>query len=467
MNCAFRRTRRILVVLALAAAVGGCRSETSNPARAVIVVDIDTLRADHLGTYGYARATSPNLDAFARRGVRFDWAFSQAPYTLPSQTSILTGLYPSRHLVLHEGDKLAPDTVTLAERFADSGFITAAFVDGGFLKAHFGLDQGFATYFDLNGGGVREGEGRIREWLERHRGEKFFLFIHTYDVHTPYAPPEPFRARFASLVDAPSPGFAPTSEALEAVRVSQYGPAPLRLPANDLAHAEALYDGEIAYVDDWFGRLTASIAELGLADSTVVAVVSDHGEEFAEHGSLLHEKLYTTVTRVPLLLAGPGLPADRSVAAVVETIDLAPTLLELAGVPTGDTREGAVEPARPGSMEGRSLLSHFASPGEAEAAGAEWAVVESPFFGVQRSWFDATHHLILSLATGRAELYRYREDLGEQHDLSAASPAELRLGLAKLRRWSRERPAAALVESEKVSLPPEVEASLRALGYLR
>ncbi|MBP9146415.1 MAG: sulfatase [Thermoanaerobaculia bacterium] len=455
----------ILVLTVLPACRGGAPEAAR--ARSVIVVDIDTLRADHLGTYGYERATSPNLDAFARRGVRFEWAFSQAPYTLPSQTSILTSLYPSRHLVLHDGDRLAPERVTLAERFAAAGFTTGAFVDGGYLKAHFGLDQGFATYFDLNGGGVREGEPRIREWLERHRTERFFLFLHTYDVHTPYAPPEPFHGRFAQLVAPPSPGFAPTSEALEAVRLSQYGPAPVRLPENDLAYAEALYDGEIAYVDEWFGRLMAALAELGLADSTVVAVVSDHGEEFGEHGSLLHEKLYTSVTRVPLLLAGPGLERGASVAAVVETIDLAPTLLELAGVAVPATPDAA-SPSE-AAMEGRSLLAEIsgAAPDGAGAGTESTAVLESPFFGVQRSWVDGTHHLIVSLASGRAELYRYREDRDEQHDLAVGAPEELRPLLAKLRRWSRDRPAATLLEREKVQLPPEVEASLRALGYLQ
>lgn len=484
MNTAVRRIAGLLAAFAgLLLPLAACRHGGPPAARSVIVVDIDTLRADHLGTYGYERATSPNLDAFARRGVRFDWAFSQAPYTLASQTSILTSLYPSSHLVLHDADRLPTERVTLAERFAAAGFTTGAFIDGGFLKAHFGLDQGFATYFDLNGGGVKEGEARIRDWLASHRSERFFLFLHTYDVHSPYAPPAPFRERFAALVAPPSPGFEPTSEALEAVRLSQYSAHPVHLAANDLAYAEALYDGEIAYVDAWFGRFVATLAELGLSDSTVVAVVSDHGEEFAEHGSLLHEKLYTTVTHVPLLVAGPGLARDTRVAAVVETIDLAPTLLDLAGVeiaqvaqvaqiPESAPRGAAAASGRaPTAMEGRSLrgLLTGEAPAAAAATGtaASTAVLESPFFGVQRSWVDGTHHLIVSLATGRAELYRYREDRDEQHDLAQEVPEELRLRLAKLRRWSRDRPAAAFLAHEKVQLPPEVEASLRALGYLQ
>ena len=312
MRPAHRPLAGVACVLAgLLTALVACR-QGDRVARGVIVVDIDTLRADHLGTYGYPRATSPNLDAFARRGVQFDWTFSQAPYTLPSQTSILTALYPSSHLVLHDGDRLSPEHVTLAERFAGAGWTTAAFVDGGYLKPHFGLDQGFASYLDLNGGGLQAGEPRIREWLGEHREERFFLFVHTYDVHSPYAPPAPYRERFASLVAPPSAGFEPTSEVLEAIRLAQYSDSPVRLEANDLAYAEAMYDAEIAYVDAWFGRLQTTLSELGLAESTVVAVVSDHGEEFGEHGSVLHEKLYTSVTHVPMLVAGP---ACRATAA--------------------------------------------------------------------------------------------------------------------------------------------------------
>lgn len=463
MSRAWRsRVRAILVLAAQLALLGGCRAPERAAARAVILVDIDTLRADHLGIYGYSRATSPCLDAFGRGGVRFSWAFSQAPYTLPSQTSILTSLYPSSHLVLHDADRLAPERVTLAERFAGAGFTTGAFVDGGYLKPHFGLDQGFATYFDTNGGGVREAEPRIREWLGQHREERFFLFLHTYDVHSPYSPPSPFRERFASLVAPPTPGFEPTSEALEAIRLSQYSATPNRLSENDLNYAQALYDAEIAYVDAWFGRLLASLAELGLADSTVVAVVSDHGEEFAEHGSVLHEKLYSTVTHVPMLLAGAGLPRGREVSEVVEAIDLAPTLLDLAGIAV----EKESNRRAPGAMEGESLRGRI-DGGAAPSGEGAMAVVESPFFGVQRAWVDATHQLIVSLASGRAELYRYREDRFEQRDLSTTEPDDLRRLLGRLRRWGRDRPVAPLLEHEKVTLPAEVEASLRALGYLK
>ena len=453
------RARSVLGGAALAAllALAGCGPRFPDPSRlrAVVVVDVDTLRADALSVYGYPRPTSPAIDAFARRAVRFDWAVSQAPYTLPSQTSILTGLYPSTHRVLHDGDRLAPETVTLAERFREAGFTTAAFIDGGYLKSAFGLDQGFDTYFDINGGGLAVGESHIARYLEEHakkEGERLFLLIHTYDVHTPYAPPEPFRSRFLAGLAAPTPGFEPTSAALEEIRLSHYTPAPKRLESRDLDYARALYDGEVAFVDAWFGRFEAQLEKLGLAESTVLALTSDHGEEFQEHGSLLHEKLHLTVSRIPLIVRAPHAVAGAVVDEPVQAIDLAPTLLELAGI----------EP-HPG-LEGRSLVPRLAGRPGGEARPA---ISESPFFGVQRAILGRDAHLLLSFQSGAMELYRYRADPLEKLDLAPANTDEIRPLLAELRAWGGGRPPEALLEREGVELPDEVARSLRALGYLR
>ncbi len=451
-----------LALLAILALSVGCGPNFPDPTavRAVILVDVDTLRADHLSAYGYARQTSPNIDAFARRAVQFDWAFSQAPNTLPSQTSILTSLYPSTHLVLHDGDRLEPEVVTLAERFQQAGFVTGAFIDGGYMKSQFGLDQGFDTYFDINGGGLGVGEAPIGKWLAEHAQRRFFLLIHTYDVHTPYAPREPFRSRFTADLAAPTPGFEPTSEALESIRMSKYTAEPRSLADRDLEYSRALYDGEVALVDDWFGRFLRQLEDLGLADSTVVALVSDHGEEFQEHGSVLHEKLYRTVTHVPLVVRAPGARNGRRVGQTVETIDLAPTLLELAGVAAPVATEGMKGLA---GMEGRSLVPWLA--GEPPAV-ARLAFSESPFFGVQRAVSSDQFRLILTLESGKIELFRSREDMAEAQDLAFGSPDLARPLLHSLRLWSRERPPQRMLNREPVALPEEVEKSLRALGYL-
>ena len=458
-----RERAGFLAVLLGSALTLACGPTFPDPAavRAVILVDVDTLRADHLSAYGYARQTSPNIDAFARRAVQFDWAFSQAPNTLPSQTSILTSLYPSTHLVLHDGDRLAPAVVTLAERFQEAGFATGAFIDGGYMKSQFGLDQGFDTYFDINGGGLAVGESHIGKWLAEQSQGRFFLLIHTYDVHTPYAPREPFRSRFLADLAAPTPGFEPTSEALESIRMSQYTAEPRSLASRDLEYARALYDGEVALVDDWFGRFLRQLDDLGLTDSTVVALVSDHGEEFQEHGSVLHEKLYRTVTHVPLVVFAPGARNGRRVGQTVETIDLAPTLLELAGVAAAAADEGMQGTQK---MEGRSLVPWLAGEPPAQE---RMAFSESPFFGVQRAATSDLFRLILTLESGKIELFRSREDPAEAQDLAAVSPDLARPLLHRLRLWSAGRPPERMLQREAVALPEEVEKSLRALGYLQ
>jgi arylsulfatase A-like enzyme len=447
------RRRPPSLVLALAAAAlaaaGGCARREAP--RAVVLVDVDTLRADQLGVYGNPRPTSPNFDAFARAGTRFDRAFAQAPYTLPSQVSILTSLYPQTHGVVLQKDRMGPQAYTLAEAFRDAGWRTAGFVDGGYVSAPFGFDQGFETFVDGRHGGVTASEPGIAAWLESHRDERLFLFVHTYDTHTPYAPPEPFRSRFAAMAPAPTPGFEPTSEALEAIRASQWTPPLRRLAPNDLEYARALYDGEIAFVDAWFGRLLAELTRLGLADHAVIAVISDHGEEFQEHGSVLHEKLYATVTRIPWLIRAPAGVAGQVVTVPVESVDLMPTLLDLAGV------------APPPDLEGRSLAATvLAGAVPAQRSG----LAHSPFWGEQRALVDGDLHLILTLNTARLELFDDRADPLEQHDLAASRPQEAE----RLLRAMRARVAALPdhhVAAPREELSPEVERTLHALGYLR
>ncbi len=452
-HLALSASRPIGIGLALAAAlvVAGCDLTAKPRIDAVVVLDLDTLRADRLSAYGNPRATTPHLDALAAGGTRFEWAFAQAPYTLPSQVSIFTSLYPQTHGVVRETDRMASAAWTFAESFRAAGWRTGAFVDGGYVSGHYGFDQGFEDFVDLQRAGLASGEARIADWLRAHAGERFLLLVHTYDTHTPYAPPEPFRTRFAALAPPPTPGFEPTAEALEAIRASQWIPPLTRLEPHDLEYSRALYDGEIAFVDAWVGRLFAQLEELGLADRTLVAVVSDHGEEFQEHGSLLHEKLYATVTRVPMIVRAPGGPAGQVIPETVETVDLMPTLLELAGI------------APPPALEGRSLAATVLGRG---APPPRIGLQHSPFWGEQRGLVDGEHHLVLTLNWARAELFRYREDPLEQLDLAASDPATVE----RLVRAMRER-AAGLGDGGAVrqhaELPSEIEASLRALGYLR
>jgi arylsulfatase A-like enzyme len=415
----------------------------------LVIVDIDTLRADHLGAYGYDRATSPRVDALASESILYTWAFSQAPNTPPSQASILTGLYPSTHGFMGEPDRLSPAVTTLAEALRSHGYRTAGFVDNGYLRGIFGFDQGFDSYDDAGGGLATIGP-KVFEWLDRSPPEPFFLFVHTYDVHAPYAPIEPYRSRFLALLEEPpSPGFTASAEQLQLVRRACWtGAEGCDLPRRDIEFAKALYDGEIAYVDEWIGRFVDRLRADTLLERTVLVLISDHGEEFQEHGSVLHEKIYTPVTRVPLLLRLPlAESAGIRVDSPVETIDLMPTLLDRLGAPVPAGVEGKLLPQRP------------------EQARRPIAFSESPFFGRQLAVMRGGYRLHWTRESGSIELFHLPTDPLELRDLTSEASERIAPMRILLERWeSRARPN--FERGHRIDLDPETEAQLRALGYL-
>jgi len=271
----------------------------------VLLVTIDTLRADHVGAYGAEGVLTPTLDALAARGVLFEQAMATAPLTLPSHASLFTGQYPPTHGVRHNAIfVLSDEAETLAERFRAAGYATGAVVGAAVLDAEFGLAQGFdhydaelpdqraaaAGFFERPAAAVTDA---ALAWLRKTDGP-FFLWVHYYDVHASYHPPEPFATRFRARP----------------------------------------YDGEAAYVDHELGRLLNGLEAAGRLAGTVVAATSDHGEGLGDHGEMSHSYLiYDSVLHVPLMVAGPGIPAGRRVPAVVSNTGLAATLLRLAGLP--------------------------------------------------------------------------------------------------------------------------------------
>lgn len=450
------RSLRILGMLSILF-TGGC--EPKDPAAAlrrppgpIIIIDIDTLRAGHLGSYGYERDTSPHLDAFASEAVRFEYAFSQAPNTPPSQASIFTGLYPSTHgFILHE-DSLPDEVTTLAEILSAQGYATAGFVDGAYMSSKFNMHQGYAVYSDL-GGGLEVLMPQVFEWLdEHHQEETFLLLLHTYDTHTPYDPPEPYRSMFLEGLDPPTPGFEPTAEQLEAVRKAPISDDPSNpvLPPNDLEYAKAIYDGGIRYVDDRMGELFAKLRELDLMDRATIVVLSDHGEEFLEHGSVLHDKLYATVTHIPLMIRWPGGAVISEIPQIVEGLDLMPTLLDLIGLPP------------PVGISGQSLLPLVGGDTDHRFV----AFGESPYFGLRRFIAHGDHRLLLSQEFGQVELYDFRRDPLEQVDLSTSEPDLQRKLRQGLDHWQAAIDRLGTYESGPPQLNDEILEQLKALGYL-
>jgi arylsulfatase A-like enzyme len=417
----------------------------------VILINIGTLRADHLGCYGYDRATSPNIDSLAAESIHFEWAFSQAPMTGPSQASIFTGLYPSSHGMVQEGTRIPEQAVTLAEALSGLGCKTAAFVDGGYLSPGFGLEQGFEVYDNSQGGGLEAVGPKAIEWLRANASENFLLLVHTYDVHTPYDPPAGTRDLFLQGLAAPTEGFTPGVEEMEAVRASFETDSPAPLPENDVEYAKALYDAEIRAVDEWVGEFLQVIAELGLDQRATIVLFSDHGEEFQEHGSVLHEKLYATVTHVPLLVRLPSGFAAKSVPQVVEMIDVMPTLLELSGA-------DSLPP-----MQGESLLPLIEGMGQPPYL----AFSESPFFGGQQAVVMGGYHLIHTLESGQASLYSIAQDALEQNDLAGTEKDRVEVMMRHLESWGARLERFTIEGGEAASVGDETLEQLRSLGYVQ
>lgn len=392
----------------------------------IVLLTLDTTRADHLGSAGWAYAATPNLDALARRGVRFERCDSAAPITLPSHATILSGLLPPRTGVRDNGTfVLAPAVPTLAERLAEQGYDTAAVVSAVVLARRHGLDQGFRIYDDDLGAGLsagtsveeRQAGATTTAALATLAGLRppYFLWVHYYDPHEEYRPP----TRFADAASGPS----------------------------------RLYDGEIAYMDSEIGRLLAA-----LPPQTVVAAVGDHGEMLGEHGELTHGLLpFAGARRVPLLLAGPGVPAARVSACLARTADLVPTLLDLAGL------------AVPAGLDGETLIPGLEAESPDSVCGRV-SYTESflPFYAYK--WYP-----LRTLSDGRAlflqapapALFGLDADPGETRDLAPAEPELVRLWGSRL-----ERLLAAAGEqldearSPQSTLDGEQRRQLASLGYL-
>jgi len=411
----------------------------------LLIVSLDTLRADHVGAYGCDLPTTPNLDRIAAGGTLFEHVTATYPSTPGSHMSMMTGVYPNAHGVIGPLDTLAADVPTLAEVLAARGWQTGAVTEDGMLVAGSGFQRGFAYYRENKGASIWDATGQVDvtfanglRWLEAHRDEKFFLFLHTYQVHEPYSPPPEFD-RFRTYRDGD-----------HEVPITDATPRPIRD-----RHA---YAGEALYTDHEIGRLMAGFDALGLADRTLVVFVSDHGEEFAEHGWKGHdETLYEEVLHVPLILRAPGLvPAGVRVPRQASLVDLAPTLLELLGV------------TPPRDIHGRSLVPYLSQPkrGDDEVVFAELVKRRKGKRLVMarsgmRKW------IWHEPPTPPTEVYDLATDPGEKRNLP--TPELLAEGEALRRRYEALGKGATLrpgpAATTAPTLDPETQKKLKALGY--
>jgi len=445
----------LLACLAAAALLhcGAPRERDAGPLN-LLLITLDTVRADRLGCYGYGRGTTPVLDGLAARGTLFEQASASSAVTPVSHASILTGLYPyhNRLRSLHGGAgyALPEEQRTLAEMLAARGFATAGFVSAFPVTRHYGLDQGFQTWdqdFQSSAGAVVSERGvvdtgsaqrradattdRALAWLDGRTGGPFFAWVHYFDVHDPILlPPAEYLAR-----------FAPAS-------------------ASHADRLRAIYDAELAFVDAQIGRLLDRLGELGLRDRTIVVVVGDHGQGLGDHGWWGHGILYQEQLRVPMIVAGPPPARAQRVRTSVRTVDLLPTLAELLQL---DPPEAPLDGESLGAfLAGSRQLPRMAY---SESINDLMAYDDSPRAG--ESLFavnDGRWKLIAAREGGaskRIELFDLSADPTESRNLAEARPDQ-----AERLRRQLEALAVFPVEGPQEPLPEEVRRRLESLGYL-
>ncbi|MFZ3263420.1 MAG: sulfatase-like hydrolase/transferase [Terriglobales bacterium] len=448
----FRRLAVILILFPFLAALTALPVASENPVRAsaqkaakpamnVVLITIDTLRADHVGCYGYKQIKTPNIDGLAADGTRFERAFAVVPVTLPSHTTMLTGTYPMLS-GMHDFsvNKLSPTQPTLASVLKQAGYATGAVIAAAVLDSRFGLNNGFDFYYDhfdfsrLDEKNLEEMERPGNEvadvsldwlgktWLGKttlgkNSQQKFFLWMHLYDPHFPYNPPEPYKHEYA---DRP-------------------------------------YDGAIAFADAQVGRLVRYLKEKGIYENTVIVLAGDHGESLGEHGEKTHGFfIYNATMHVPLIIRVPGSPGEQTVADPVSLVDLMPTVLGAVGVEV------------PADVQGKSLLAQVRGSNAETAAERDRNLYGETYLPrIHFNWSElrgaenTRYHFI---DAPKPELYDLAKDPGEKHNLLGEKKAVAEEMRAKLAAMIRDYSAGKEL-AEKTGLDPALMERLKSLGY--
>jgi len=437
------------------------------PRQSVLFITIDTLRADHLGCYGYPRETSPSIDAFAENSIVFDNCISQATSTLPSHTSIFTSLYPPAHGVIHNIAGLSEDVPSLVKVFRDNGYSTGAVVSNVVLASRFGLNQGFQTYdetldsHELNRRKFRERRADSAtdaaiKWLQGKKGKEFFLWVHYVDPHGAYYPPPEYREMFVG-----DEWFVEGEE----LPISPENIAPKSIPKYQELFGEgnpsyyiSQYDGEVRFTDDHVGRLLAFLEEAGYAPNTIVVITADHGESFTERDLYFTHtfRAYDEQAVLPLIVRLPDLAIKKRVVAQVRAIDIMPTLLDALGL------------ENPYPVHGQSLMDLITADAEPPADHAitysdHGMEVFDSVVGAQKSIRTSRWKFIRNSRDGSFELYNLERDPFEKNNLADVEPAIAAEMAKQLDDREREIRKTAVRKSK---LPPELVEQLESFGYL-
>lgn len=445
------------------------RSDT----RPVILISLDTLRADHLGCYGYSRRTSPHIDALAEDSAVFLNTFAPSPWTLPSHVSLMTGLNCINHQVVQNNRQLDPSIPTLAESLHEKDFVTAAFTGGGYVSGLYGFSRGFDSYnvrgTVLDKRSAEEIGRDATDWIRAGRDKDFFLFLHTYQIHNPYFTPEPYNEAFLG------PG-----DTLKDINMGHYNhewrykPEPEAWRKNVIA----LYDAEVLYTDDALIKpVIETLKEFGLYERAMVIITADHGEEFFEHRAWLHtHSVYNETLKVPLIVKFPGnasrgLKIDRW----ARLIDVMPTIQDALGIKASGQ-----------SLDGQSLLGFLSAGGgkakpdeerpflsELETNASDNSLPGKVALSLGRTkviWnSDFTTDELASLAyppplLERYEVYDLDQDPREEQNLSRSRPDLTRKLITFLNKTYRQRTKAT---GKQTTMSEDIKEQLKALGYIR
>ena len=431
----------------------GCSKASPQKKTNVIFISIDTLRADHLSCYGYKKQTSPSIDKFAAQANLFKNAYTTMPTTLPAHLSLLTSLYPTQLSVRRNGEKVSAEVTTLAEILRSEGYDTAAFVSSYALNSRYGLNQGFQRYDDsLDTSNQRLASNTLSKaaaWLQKHKKKPFFMFVHLFDPHTPYYAPESFRKKF----NAPDTKVPP---------VFGFVPDPQLFSKSVVHNIIDAYDAEIAYSDWAVGQIMLKLDRLGLYESSIIVLLSDHGESLEElitqygyvfdHG----EFLYKHQLHIPMLIRIPCL-APNSLPVYtdpVSIIDVMPTILDALAIEHPSFMAGqSLMPV----LRGEQLPNRFVF-----SERRIFQKIPKPFLaGDGYSIIDNNWHLIFS-THGGSELYDMQDD---PHEFSNLQSNEEKIKFLKnnLLKWTkinRSLFGPSVLETNKEALE-----RLRSLGY--
>ncbi len=453
-----------LFTVLLAVGVAVWRARPARPTDVVLIV-VDTLRADRLGRYGDTKGLTPVLDALADRGTRFARAYATSSWTMPSVASLMTARLPSQHLVRDFDSRLPDSEVTLAERLADAGFTNGGFTANWRLSTALGYGQGFHNwqgFLSSEGSPIKARGDVVRtaalRWFDAGPADGAtppggdatrprLLYLQFMEPHVPLEPPAALRARFA-----PSVGVEQAARLNAWARSLALDQKPLS--AEEVAQLGALYNGEVAAIDAELGLLLEALEQRGVLHEALVIVTADHGEELLEHGTFGHgSNLFNESVRVPLIMAGPGVPAGRVVNQNVSLIDVAPTVLDLLGLPPE------------GRFEGRSLLPLLRDEALTPAADVVLQLPRKTLDWDLRLHKDGlvrgTDKLLVG-PEGVGELFDLAADPGEQRPQAPPAGATLQAALeaANAALALRQQP-----QEEKAQIDEATKEKLRALGY--